>query len=270
MIEKHNNNDLSSTLFIPLWARVKDHEMNISNANDKYASIVLGKLNYNTTNLENLNSVFKQLTINDLSIRSGIIDNQLINISKNDDKLIVYNIGCGLDSRFLRIGNTAKIWYDIDLPEVVKTKSKLFGEKDNYKLIESDFFELSNYPLHENATSVFILEGVLMYYDESDVREYLSALSDRFPDSYIILEVIGKLAQNTIHPAIKALGLKNKYKWGISNYNSIKNWNKRLKIIDINHVLEPVYPNWRSFKYIFKLLPFIKKLAGSTILTLKT
>ena len=265
-----NKDKLASTLFIPLWARAKDYELKCPNANDKYAKIILNQLNYDTSRLDNLIYLYKLLTINDLSIRSGIIDTQLKNIFKNKQNLTVYNIGCGLDSRYFRLGGLPGKWYDIDLQEVINTKSKLFDRNENYKLIVSDLFELSNYPVHEDTTSVFILEGVLMYYDESEVKAYLSALSENFPNSYIILEVIGKLAQNTIHPAIKALGLKHKYKWGISNYHLIENWNKRLKIMGINHVLEPGYPNWKYFKYIFKILPFIKKLAGSTILTLKT
>ena len=40
---------------------------------------------------------------------------------------VIVSIGCGLDTRFLRIDNGKIKWYNLDLPEVIE-KRKLFFE----------------------------------------------------------------------------------------------------------------------------------------------
>jgi len=37
---------------------------------------------------------------------------------------VIVNIGCGLDSRFLRIDNGSVIFYDLDLPELIDLKKR--------------------------------------------------------------------------------------------------------------------------------------------------
>jgi len=39
---------------------------------------------------------------------------------------VIVNIGCGLDSRFLRIDNGSVIFYDLDLPEMIDLKKRFF------------------------------------------------------------------------------------------------------------------------------------------------
>ncbi|MGV8129695.1 MAG: class I SAM-dependent methyltransferase [Methanolinea sp.] len=39
---------------------------------------------------------------------------------------VIVNIGCGLDSRFLRIDDGSVIFYDLDLPEMIDLKKRFF------------------------------------------------------------------------------------------------------------------------------------------------
>ena len=41
----------------------------------------------------------------------------------------IVNLGCGMDSRFLRVDNGQMQFYDLDLPEVIALKKKFFEEK---------------------------------------------------------------------------------------------------------------------------------------------
>jgi len=41
----------------------------------------------------------------------------------------VVHIGCGLDSRFDRVDNGQVEWYDLDIPEVIELRRKLFGDE---------------------------------------------------------------------------------------------------------------------------------------------
>jgi O-methyltransferase involved in polyketide biosynthesis len=49
-------------------------------------------------------------------------------LARHPDAVVVH-IGCGLDSRFERVDNGQVEWYDLDLPEVIELRRKLFGDE---------------------------------------------------------------------------------------------------------------------------------------------
>ncbi len=54
---------------------------------------------------------------------------------------VIVNIGCGLDSRFLRIDTGKGIFYDLDLPEIIEIKKDFFDETSRYHLIASSVLD---------------------------------------------------------------------------------------------------------------------------------
>ena len=43
---------------------------------------------------------------------------------KEHPNALVLHIGCGMDSRYLRVGEKAKQWCDIDFPDVIEERKK--------------------------------------------------------------------------------------------------------------------------------------------------
>lgn len=55
----------------------------------------------------------------------------------------VVEMGCGLSTRYARMNDRNVLWYDLDLPEVVRIRRRFFDETDNYVLIESSVLDLN-------------------------------------------------------------------------------------------------------------------------------
>ena len=55
----------------------------------------------------------------------------------------VLHLGCGLDSRVFRIDPPATVrWYDVDLPDVIDLRRRLYPERHDYELIATSVTDL--------------------------------------------------------------------------------------------------------------------------------
>lgn len=97
---------------------------------------------------------------------------------------VVVNVGCGLDTRFQRIGGGKAVFYDMDLPEVIALRRELIPEQPGNAYIAASLLETGWMDdllrRHPDAEFIFIVEGVLMYFYEKQVRSFLHARSKPF------------------------------------------------------------------------------------------
>ena len=56
------------------------------------------------------------------------------------DKVVV-NVGCGLDTRFQRIGGGKAVFFDMDLPEVIALRRELIPEQPGNAYIAASLLE---------------------------------------------------------------------------------------------------------------------------------
>src|SRR4030042_145259 len=96
---------------------------------------------------------------------------------------VIVNIGCGLDSRFLRIDNGKVIFYDLDLPEIIGIRKGFFEETERYHLISSSVldFDWMAVVRHPNGPFLVMADGVFMYLEGRDVRMLVLKLQETFP-----------------------------------------------------------------------------------------
>jgi O-methyltransferase involved in polyketide biosynthesis len=73
-----------------------------------------------------------------MGIRSAVFDGWVTKQLSPGKDTVVLHIGCGMDSRILRVGNENVRWYDVDFPEVIGERKKYFKESENYRMIEGD------------------------------------------------------------------------------------------------------------------------------------
>ena len=73
-----------------------------------------------------------------MGIRSRVFDEWLREELIDNENAVVIHIGCGMDSRSLRVLTKNRKWYDVDFLEVIKERKKYFVETDSYKMICAD------------------------------------------------------------------------------------------------------------------------------------
>jgi O-methyltransferase involved in polyketide biosynthesis len=226
----------AETLLIPLYGRaVMSREGKI--IHDVYAEEIIGKIDYDFTSLK----IPRKVQVF-MSIRGAIIDEYVNHfLNKNPESLVVY-LGCGLDSRFYRLDNGSVSWYDLDFPEVISLKSRLFHENERYTLIASSVTDFSwfNKILKSDLSrpTLIIAEGLLMYLSEDQVEELFLMLRDSFINSTFILDAYSK---TTAKYAKHQKSLKNTgahIKWGVNGPREIESFGYGITHIETKYLTD--------------------------------
>ena len=124
-----------------------------------------------------------------MGMRSAVFDNWLYDKMKANEDSVVIHIGCGMDSRVLRVGTGNHSWYDVDFPEVIKERRKYYTESDTYYMIEGDaredkFLE----KIVENKNAIVVMEGISMYLRTEEVRVLLDNISKHFEKVSLLMD----------------------------------------------------------------------------------
>ncbi|MFY9800663.1 MAG: class I SAM-dependent methyltransferase [Methanoregula sp.] len=155
---------------------------------------------------------------------------------------VIVNIGCGLDSRFLRIDNGQGIFYDLDLPEIIEIKKDFFDETSRYHLIASSVLDYGWMEMVRQHTGpfLFMAEGVFMYLDGKDVRLLVLKIQEKFPGSELVCEMVNSL---WLRPLVKKmldfkmqrelhLGKNATFRSGIRNGREMEQWHSGIQFLD--------------------------------------
>lgn len=178
-----------------------------------------------------------------INLRAKKYDEYANSFLKENPNGVIVNIGCGLDSRFLRIDNSRMTCFDLDLPEVIRFKKQFYKETDRYHFIEAsvlDYAWMDQVAKVGKQPILFMAEGVFMYLDGEKVKDLILKLQSRFPDSELVCEVVTETF--TRKPWNKMVALKmNKqlgvgndaaFIFGIRNCRELESWHSGIEYLD--------------------------------------
>lgn len=78
---------------------------------------------------------------------------------------------------------------------------------------------------------MFVAEGVFLYLTESEVKRVILSLQQRFSDSEIVMEVIGKFILNSTQFFRSKAIPGGRFQWGINDCSEIETWNLGITLI---------------------------------------
>ena len=176
-------NNESKTLFIPLLGKAIMSKKGLF-LEDKKAEEILSKIDYDFNSLKES----KWLSMY-MSLRALIID-EICNkyISKNPNLTIIH-LGCGLDSRCLRVNNNFNVWYDIDYENVINLRREFYETDSKYKMIGSsvlDYKWLNE--INDSENVLVIAEGFTMYLEKEEIKELLLQINKKFKNVHLIFD----------------------------------------------------------------------------------
>jgi O-methyltransferase involved in polyketide biosynthesis len=147
---------------------------------------------------------------------------------------VVLQLGCGLDSRFLRVDDGRVDWYDVDMPPVVELRHRFFTESERYHMIATSVTDLAwtDAVASDGRPVLVVAEGLLMYLDEADVRRLVLRLHETFPGCRLIADVFSRLTARsaTNHPALKYTGAT--LGWGIDDPRELETWAPGIRLLE--------------------------------------
>lgn len=124
-----------------------------------------------------------------LGARSAVFDEWVKEQIKNMQDTVVIHIGCGMDSRVLRVGEIHCKWYDVDFEQVIKERKRYYDGSENYQMIAGDVREdkwLEN--IKENNRAIVVMEGVSMYLTPLEMQALRNNLCARFKEVALLVD----------------------------------------------------------------------------------
>lgn len=200
------------TMLISIRARYLESKRENGIINDPKSIEILDQIDYDFSGKKEVS----EGSIIGTSIRTEILDEQTNKFLEKNPGGVVINLGCGLDTRFHRLDNGKVNWFDLDVPESIELRKHFFKETERFKFIPKsclDFSWLDD--VSKNEPTLFIAEGLLMYFNEGDVKLLLKTISENFTNAEMLLEAMSPFVvkKSNSHPDLKTYDAS--FKWGI-------------------------------------------------------
>lgn len=222
----------SKTMFIPLLGKATMSKQNLF-LKDSKAEEIVSQVQYDFKSLKQSQwlSMF-------LSLRASILDEICNQYIKRYPHLTIVHLGCGLDSRCLRVLQNYDYWYDVDYSSVIHIRKEYYQEDSKYKMIGSSITEsdwLSLIPNQEHV--LFVAEGLTMYLSESELQNLVDHIYRRFKKAHLLFDAYSKMA-------VKASKIKNPVnqmnatvKFGMDKPDDFTSLNKHLKHLKTHYIV---------------------------------
>ena len=243
MSEKHSVDKLIGvprTLLVPLYGRYAESLRDDAIIHDEYAIQAIESIDYDF-------SVFEQDHPSNLGIavRTEIFDELTQDFIQRHPNGTIVNLGAGVDARFYRLDNGQINWIDLDLPESMDIRRKFLNESPpRHRFLTKSVLDLTWPDEVQHTPALFIAEGLFIYFDESDVKTVLTALAERFPQSEMLLEVIGRsMAQNT-QDYQGVASTHATFRWGIRHAERIANWHPKIHYLTDISIYDRYQARW--------------------------
>ena len=209
------------TLLITLYGKAVESRRRRPMLADAKAEEIVSRIDYDFKKLK-----IPAKTNTMMCLRAKLFDNFTRDFLDDRRDCAVLHPGCGLDSRYERIGRPAVDWYDLDFAEVIELRRQFFTESAHYHLIASSVTDagwLAEIPTGKENYLV-IAEGLFMYLVEDEIKALLQALRKRIGRFTLIFDAYSKLTARRVrhHPSLKRTGAQ--VHWGIDDPAEIEQW----------------------------------------------
>lgn len=220
-------NNESKTLFIPLLGKAIMSKEKLF-LNDPKAEEIISKIDYEFSSLKQS----KWLSMY-MALRAHLIDELCNKYIENHPNATILHLGCGLDSRCLRVNQNFNAWYDIDYKNVIEKRKKYFEEDSKHKMIGSSVLDPKWIEQVKNNQNILVIaEGLTMYLTEKEIKELITNINKKFKYVHLIFDAYSK-------KGIKISKIKNpvnqmnaKVKYGIDKPEDFLKLNKNIEYVE--------------------------------------
>jgi len=176
-----------------------------------------------------------------LILKSREFDRFAQDFLERHPEAVVVHIGCGLDTRFERVGcnqpDYGRVeWYDLDLPEVIALRRRLLDneelalsevEGERYHLLACSVLEetwLEAMEAHGGRPFLFLAEGVFIYFTEEQVKSLVLKLHDRFPGAELVFDAFSPFMRWAHNFKVTRTGIGAHLQWALKNGHDLEGW----------------------------------------------
>jgi O-methyltransferase involved in polyketide biosynthesis len=251
---------VAETLMITLYARAIETQCPAPILSDRKAVAIAESVDYDFSKYEK--GWGSQLGC---VLRARAIDRIVQNFLETHPHAVIVNLGAGLCTRFSRLDNGEVRWYEVDFPEVIALRRKLFPESGQYHFIAKsilDFTWMDAIQRQPNQPMMILYEGVSPYLLEAENKALLQHIATRFAPVEVVFDVIDRKRSRTTKQHDTVSKTNAEFKWGIDDSTELETWNSEIRLKREEFYLSQFldYPQrlpivWRVISQLFPFIP---------------
>lgn len=169
-----------------------------------------------------------------VALRSARLDGWITDYLDRHPDAVVLHLGCGLHSRAFRVAAQRTVrWFDVDMPQVIALRRRLYSESDGYRMIGSSVTDagwLDELPTGGQA--LVVAEGLLMYLTPTEVAALLRRLVDRFDSGELQADLLSRWG-----PRLSKILTSGIIRWGTRAGAEVARWEPRLRLVEDSSVI---------------------------------
>ncbi len=229
---------ISKTAFYTCGVRMQDAERSDSVCGDSFAKVFM-----NEDGRQILETFKDETSPNATTVaRHRIIDDFLrLELASNPEQRVVI-IGAGFDSRAFRF--KGGVWAELDEPQVIVYKNERLPVANCENQLNRISIDFSTESLEKKLSAfasrnpiVFVIEGVLMYLNEDEIKQLLQTLTRLFPRHKLIGDLMNRKFfekyGKTLHEKLTGIGASFKFTADNPEQIFLENGYRRLRKISI-------------------------------------
>jgi O-methyltransferase involved in polyketide biosynthesis len=212
----------SAVLCRPLYVRAKETGAKAPAIRDPKAVEIANCLELDAAIMEG-----SLLNSHVILTRTVIIDHAVKNFCIKKAGIVI-NLGAGLDTRVVRLGNGQTRWYDVDIPEIIAFRRAFIRESAEVRFLAKSLLDpawVKEFANREVDTPVLIIaEGLFSNLTTAEVQQLLDLLTKNFPGSEMYCDVVDN--------RLVGRGAPPFFKWGLAKAKDIEQLHPRLQLIE--------------------------------------
>ncbi len=252
------------TSLITLYGKALDARRNPTILGDTMAAEAVDTIDYDFTRLKVAST---KATADSTARRAKHFDDWTSEFLAQHDRATVVHLGAGLDTRVWRVDPGPNVsWYDVDHPEVIDVRRKVFPERDNYRMIASSVTSpewLQQLPADQ--PTLIVAEGLTMYLQPDEGHELFRRITERFPQGVIAFDTHNWLAARLVNKKLTRGRGGTLLHWAIDDWSELERANPRMRCTDaVSALSAPSSAASRGMRIIATLtrpIPAVRDLA---------
>ncbi|MGV0744175.1 class I SAM-dependent methyltransferase [Mycolicibacterium sp. XJ870] len=187
MTEKVSLTGAQETTLATLYGKAMESRRPDSILQDTAADEALGRVDYDFSKLR-----IRRTDHLSLAVRARAYDTWAGQFIAAHPHCTVLHLGCGLDTRVYRVAPPPSVaWYDVDFPDVIALRRKLFGSE--VPMIAKSLTDPTLLDGITGETPVLVVaEGVTPYLPADDGIALLRRITDHFPSGQLLFDGYGR------------------------------------------------------------------------------
>ncbi len=227
---------VQETLLMPLCARAAQSKKWFRVLNDPKAVEIVEALDYDFSKFKNSPQTQIGCVLRTLQFDVWVKDF----LARHPHGTVI-EVGAGLNSRFERTDNGQARFFELDLPEAMTVRKLFYDENDRRTQITGSVLDEDwiRQVKGSEGPYLIIIEGVLMYLTEADVRRLFATIARELPGTHVGFDSLSLRAIGAQHRLAAMRHFDATFTWGIEEVRGIEDWGDGylcLDSVNLRHV----------------------------------